>query len=380
MRKLIATAAIGWGSLVLQPAPAHAYDHAHTHRWLTRMAVERVLAAHPGEYPELEALLDRLVEGAEHEDDLLADDDGDPTTFRLQRHFYRPTDEAGLTMGQTFVNSYQWGVLPSDQNRYAWDDALAAWQRGDTEDAMFALGHVVHLIEDLTVPAHVHLDIHGPPDGDDYEDYCSSQTPSEFDSYLPLPPDGAAIPQFVSPYHAWRATAEASFNRNRYPGDLHDTAQAYGVIANMYPSLSWSWFSEEWSIDDPPVGALGSDFMEEEPGWFYFKNAEHAAAVDKMIWDPGDPTRASYADAGGATMVELFARDLIPVAVLHAAGVIELFLETAGPAPTIDDPPVDDPPADEDPAAGCSAGGLASPWLLLLALVAVTRRRSSCVR
>ncbi|HTM22170.1 MAG TPA: hypothetical protein VL172_16735 [Kofleriaceae bacterium] len=379
MRKLIATAAIGWGALILSPTPSQAYDHQHTHRWLTRMAIERVLAAYPDRYPELAAYLEAVVAGAEHEDDLILDNDGDPTTFRLQRHFYRPTDEAGLTMsGQTFVNSYQWGVMPSEQNPWAWDDALAAWQRGDIDEAMFCLGHVVHLIEDLTVPAHVHLDIHGPPAGDDYEDYCSEQTPTEFESSLPLPPEGAAIPRFASPYDAWRATATASYARNLYPGDLHDTAQAHGLLATMYPSLSWSWFSEQWSIDDPPVGSLGSDFWDEGGGFYYFKNAEHPAAVDVVAWDPADPDHATYGDAGGAPMVELFARDLIPVAVLHAAGVITLFLDTAGPAPApIDDPPVDDPPAD-DPPGGCNAGGLAAPWLLLLALAAV--RRFSCAR
>ncbi len=378
MRKLIATAAIGWGALALHPGPADAYDNKHTHRWITRMAVERLMAAYPERYPELAGCLESLVDGSDHEDDLILDNDGDPTTFRLQRHFFRPTDEVGLTMsGQTFPSSYQWGVLPTEQNEWAWDDALLAWQRGDTDEACFALGHVVHLIEDLTVPAHVHLDIHGPPAGDDYEDYCSSQTPSEYDSWLPLPADGAPIPDFLSPYHAWRATAEASYARNLYPGDLGDTGAPAGVIARMYPSLSWSWFSEEWSIDEPPVGSLGSDFFEDQPGMYYFKNAEHPAAVDVVAWDPADPGRADYGPAGGAPMVELFARDLIPLAVLHAAGVIKLFLDTAGPAPAAE-PPDDDPPADDDEAAGCRTGGDTAPWLLL-ALALLLRRRTRCV-
>jgi uncharacterized protein (TIGR03382 family) len=145
----------------------------------------------------------------------------------------------------------------------------------------------------------------------------------------------------------------------------------------MYPSLSWSWFSEEWSIDEPPVGSLGSDFLEERPGMYYFKNAEHAAAIDVVAWDPADPGRADYGPAGGAPMVELFARDLIPVAVLHAAGVIKLFLDTAGPPPAAE-PPADDPPTDDDPTAGCSAGGSTAPWLLL-ALALLLRRRIRCV-
>jgi len=378
MRKLIASLAIGWGALALHPATSSAYDHQHTHRWLTRMAIERLLAAYPDRYPELVAYLERVVAGSEHEDDLILDNDGDPTTFRLQRHFYRPTDGAGLTMsGKTFVSSYQWGILPSDQNPWAWDDAMAAWQRGDLDEAFFALGHVTHLIEDLTVPAHVHLDVHGPPDGDDYEDYCSSMTSSEYDSLLPLPPEGAPIPDFQSPYHAWQATANASFYRNLYAGDLSDTSAPTGRIAEMFPSLSWSWFSEQWSISDPPVGSLGSDFWEELPGYYYFKDTEHAAAVDVAEFDPADPRASRFATSGGAPMVELMARDLIPVAVLDAAGVIKMFLDQAGPPPSTD--PTDPTDPNDGEAAGCSAGGAAAPWLLLAALLLV-RRRTPCAR
>jgi hypothetical protein len=232
-------------------------------------------------------------------------------------------------MGQTFVNSYQWACCPTigtaGRGATPWPPAARRPRGGAVRPRP-----VVHLIG--TSPFRpTSTSISGPPAGSDYEDYCSSLTSSEYDSALPLPPLGAAIPMFVSPYHAWRATAEASFARNRYPGDLHDTAAAHGILAQMYPSISWSWFSEAWSIDDPPVGDLGSDFQEEEPGWFYFKNAVHPAAVDKMAWDAGDrpapPTACQRRVWSGVRPRP------DPAGVLHAAGVIQLFLDTAGPPP-----------------------------------------------
>jgi hypothetical protein len=49
-----------------------------------------------------------------------------------------------------------------------WQWALEAYQLGDTESAYHYLGHMAHLIGDMSVPAHVHEDAH--PTADCYED------------------------------------------------------------------------------------------------------------------------------------------------------------------------------------------------------------------
>jgi hypothetical protein len=58
----------------------------------------------------------------------------------------------------------------------AYQQALNIWNNyaipdypGNKPRAFYRLGHVVHLLTDMTVPAHTHNDMHIPPDYDDYE-------------------------------------------------------------------------------------------------------------------------------------------------------------------------------------------------------------------
>jgi hypothetical protein len=386
MRESNGVAILG-ASMVLIGAtatPTLAYDPQHTHRWLTRQAIERLVEAYPGQYDELLTYADEVAAGVEEEDDELLDGDMDPTTLRVQRHFFRPTDGAGLSMWErAFPSSFEWALVPDPTNAWGWDDGRAAWRAGDKARAYRTLGHVVHLVQDATVPAHTHLDVHGPPTGDDYEGWCSRQTTSEYHSALPLPPPGAPIPVFADAHDAWMRTARASYARNFYPGDLSDQAAAKGVIAEMFPDLGWSWFFEEWRIGDPAVGALGSDFLEEQPGMFYFENTQYAAAVDRVGFDPADPFAATFgANPSGAPMNELMARDLVPVAVLHSAGVMKLYLDEMYATPV--DPPADDPGGDDDGAPGAPAACAAAPGAeapgagaaaVLLVLAALTLNR-----
>ncbi len=366
-------------AVLLSAAPADAYDHKHTHRWLTRQAAQLLVQAYPGQYDELLEYIDEVAAGAEHEDDLFVDGDNDPQTLRVMRHFYRPVDGAGLSMyGQTFPTSYQWAIEGSEANEWDWNDGMVAWRAGDRDEAYFVLGHVVHLIQDLTVPAHTHLDVHGPPSGDDYETYCTRQMIDELSSNLPLPPAGAAIPEFDSAYQAWQATALASYHRTLYPGRIIGTERVEGVLAGMFPALHWSWFSENWTISDPPVGDLDEDFFEDEPGYFYFKNAEHPAAIDRVGFDVNDPAAAQFvANADGATMTELMARDLVPIAVLHTAGVMKLYLDEAHAQRPDPEPPVEQ----QDESSGCGVaarargGGFGCSLPILLVLFAIRRRK-----
>jgi hypothetical protein len=374
---------LGLGAAVLVTAvagAASAYDAHYTHRWLTRMAVRHLVARYPGVYDELLTYIDTVADGAQHEDDPLLDGDTDPTTLRVMRHFFRPTDESGLSYGgHDYPSSYEWAALPRDDNEWGYDDGLAAYRAGDTEEAYFVLGHIAHLIEDATVPAHTHLDAHGPPFGDSYESYCTSQMMDELTSLLPLPPEDAPVPAFADLHEAWMATARASYWRNMYPGEIDGTESVSGVLADMFPSIRFQYLYQNWRIGDPPVGQLGKGFKEDQPGWFYFKVADYPAAVDKVAYDP-------YADPGmGDTfgpnddevpMAALMARDLVPVAILHAAGVMKLFLDEAyatAPAP--------EKPMPMPPDAGCATAPTPVNFTffslapVLAALLFVARRR-----
>jgi hypothetical protein len=49
-----------------------------------------------------------------------------------------------------------------DRMKEYWSIASGYYRRGDMPRAFCALGHLIHLAQDLHVPAHVHNDIHGP--------------------------------------------------------------------------------------------------------------------------------------------------------------------------------------------------------------------------
>lgn len=367
------------------PSRADGYEPRETHRWLTRAAAEHLASAYPGEYDELLDYVDTVAEGSEHEDNLFAGGSDDPETLRVMRHFYRPTDGAGLYLEDrgAYRSSLEW-ARPNDENAWHWGNGIDAYAQGDKDEAYFVLGHIVHLVQDLTVPAHTHLDEHPPPAGDDFENYAAEQMIGEHDSFLPTPPEDAPVPEFDSLAEAWRETAQASYYRNLYPGNLEDPDEPRGAVAEMFPDLEMDGLRGAWYIGDPPIGMLGEGFFEAEttPRHYYFKTTEYAAELDYAEFDRDDPGDFSglAANEDGARMVELLARDLIPVAILHSAGVMKLYLDEAYTrAPDQDDRGDDLPPGGRS-GLGCAAlpgAQTATSWpFALVVLLWITFRRA----
>jgi MYXO-CTERM domain-containing protein len=357
---------------LLSPAAAHAYDAENTHRWITRQAAEFLVATYPGEYDELLEYTDDVVEGSFHEDDLFLDGDDDPATLRVMRHFYNAPDGTGLVFGEdTFPSSFEWNGISNDQNEWDYYDGLLAYQKGDLAEAYFIAGHTVHMLSDLTVPAHSHLDDHGPPFGDTYENHCSARMLNEFEGSLRSPPIGTPIPEFASLEEAFQKTANASYYRNLYPGDLSGD-EPTGVIADMFPDMSKGFFSGVWEIDG--VGKEGVDFYEEQPGYYYFSKNEVASQADIFGYDPLSPLDREYAAiASDVPMVERMADELVPVAILHSASALKMFIDEARSLPKITDPDTV-PPGDD--GGGCNASSSSSaPWFALLMLLPFFLRR-----
>src|SRR3989338_1700860 len=107
-----------------------------------------------------------LAEGSAQEDT--------PAT-RVVHHFYDPINNEGL---QGFESSKEWAhdagmqalnrfQTGGERGVYTWEEAISAYDRGDYEHAYKAVGHIFHLIQDASVPAHTrqdpHLHIKGGP-------------------------------------------------------------------------------------------------------------------------------------------------------------------------------------------------------------------------
>ncbi|MEE8131450.1 MAG: hypothetical protein V3T98_00095, partial [Candidatus Paceibacterota bacterium] len=139
-------------------------------------------------------LKDYLIDGSRREDD----------APRWMNHFYDPIYDRGLTNNLTsWQKSKEWAQDSNNQNKltykvpatiasiltaiqqkkisalttetdFTWQRAIRFYINGDEEKAMFILGHILHLIEDKTMPAHTRNDPH--PDGGPYEDWTKKFT------------------------------------------------------------------------------------------------------------------------------------------------------------------------------------------------------------
>lgn len=120
-------------------------------------------------------LLARLADGAREEDT--------KTFSRPRNHFFNPINDSGLNDIFSGAPSLQWAYDHPD-NLHDWRGAREAYERFFTAatlaerttelgNAFFALGHVIHLVQDCAQPQHTRNDAHityfpGAP----YEDYC----------------------------------------------------------------------------------------------------------------------------------------------------------------------------------------------------------------
>ena len=207
-RFLIAVALCVAAAVVGTPGGVHAYDNDITHQYICGQATT-VFA-----YPELADYLPDLKYGAYDEDE--TDHVWDlPGIVMTCTHFW-DADEGDDDLVKIPIIGIE--GIPN-----AWMKAqellamgYAAYFGGDKQQGYEYFGHVAHLLQDQSVPAHVHEDFHpghAAPGGDDcYEDWMednqsnwNGQHALNAGGLIPLPADRlAAIPHlepFKSPYY-----------------------------------------------------------------------------------------------------------------------------------------------------------------------------------
>ncbi len=107
------------------------------------------------------------------------------------KHFGRLSTEEGYKKGGDIaprhsIPSVDWVTNQDYQSAYGrqfgnqtWQKAVKSYLDGDKKSAFIALGHVLHLVEDVTVPDHVRDDSHAGIEGDPgspYEAFAKVQT------------------------------------------------------------------------------------------------------------------------------------------------------------------------------------------------------------
>lgn len=131
--------------LFLLPSFAFSWDSAHwnpthpTHSYLTEWAANQLQS----QYPEIATYRTQLVEGANQElHELTVSGTKYGVNLEAKRVQYQGTNEGcGDIQG--------W-----------WTDSLAAYQAGDKPKAYFLLGIMLHMVEDMGVPAHANKVYH----------------------------------------------------------------------------------------------------------------------------------------------------------------------------------------------------------------------------
>lgn len=163
---------------------------------------------------------DTIVEGAYDEDKPFKNPFNEVSS--VLRHFwdYRGGFDRGLagydssvnraykywTGGYGFDGAYdkQWSENDGRSPGKRGEGSISLYRRGEKARAFWYLGHVAHLLEDITVPAHAHLWPHPAPGSDSYESFIHARH-KEWSS---LPTD--SLETFPNLYDLFLRTAQVS--------------------------------------------------------------------------------------------------------------------------------------------------------------------------
>ncbi|MDK9712394.1 PKD domain-containing protein [Acidaminobacter sp.] len=189
---------------------------------------------------ELGNYLSYVKDGARHED--LKDHIFDRTElFTTITHFWDadngPGDQVDMVVvGDNSPNAWQ-------KAQILWGIALGEYAKGDKPKAFEALGHVTHLLADMSVPAHVHEDSHKTDIYEDWMEFPTAYLSSfELDSLVAKGP--IQIPEGVSDplYYLFYTTNQVA---DMFPSDDEDG----DVTSNGDLNDSWSENGANWMTD-----------------------------------------------------------------------------------------------------------------------------------
>lgn len=216
------------------------------------------------------------------------------TPNRWLNHFYDPIHNQGLK--GKYLSAMEWATDNRKQAGYAlgdktWQRAIDDYRKGNRELAFKSLGHVLHLLADVSVPAHTRDDIHIL--GDSYEQFVGNNWPAIsknlFSAEISVDNLAAAFTELA--YYA---------NTNFYSDDT--------IISEKYslPQMGDTYFIGGYFIQD----LAGKTFK-------LLQARQSILANDLYIYQLDRAVLTDYVSF------------LLPKAVGYTAGVIDLFFREA---------------------------------------------------
>jgi uncharacterized repeat protein (TIGR01451 family) len=338
------------------PEALSAHEANHTHPSLAAASLE--LLKDPGFYGPDQ--VQQILAGAIDEDDC------DDST--MKEHFLNPRTGEGLFF-----------------SRSARERADAMWAkrlRGvsqPTGESFWYAGRVLHLLQDMTSPAHVHDDAHAgfAPGGcwfldsvDDFENWgwkASEDTVHILD-YVDASMDGndrvirgsqtqdlkdlisvyfggrPAIAVVLSPGGFVHELASRTYNMTTYYGELAvgDT-QPGTELKRMFPSLAYNSGFRAWTIDGAGAffGVCGGEqedawwgmenecLYKDQPwilGSFYIENSGgDSGSLTPVVWEK---TGTHPKGPSSTPLLKIYGDNLYPLATIYGAGFLKVFRET----------------------------------------------------
>jgi hypothetical protein len=171
--------------------------------------------------------------------------------WRVLNHFYDPTRNEGLGLLGAAA-SPDWALEPAgalDGQNHSYRDARDAFYQGLTASSrerrerelgftFFALGHVIHLIQDVAQPQHTRRDIHPP----------FTRRASFIEEYVDenvarFPLGGGLMPQVAGPRELWTnggAGLADYTNAHFVSAGTNITGLHDGATAELYPQPALS--------------------------------------------------------------------------------------------------------------------------------------------
>lgn len=238
---------IGLGIFVLVIAPRALFAYSiSTHQALTQETVSAYETWRGESFDD--ATAQAMVKGSADEDE----------GKRPLNHFYDPIHNRGLTelWRELGLESKHWAQDTDAQANYcnficfsatvgrndkyfssptdySWDRAVYEYAHGDKTRGLATLGHILHLIQDSTVPAHVRNDQHlSGFDGDPYEQYTASVAPPK--------PSKITIPRHAS-LSAYFDEVAAYTNTRYVSKDTLFTKYDLPSLANLSVHDGFAW-------------------------------------------------------------------------------------------------------------------------------------------
>jgi len=316
------------GGFVCYPNKALLYCGMPTHYNLTEQAVRLYNLAYDPDITTIQ--LESILKGSVDED----------TPPRWLFHLYDPiynrapgswfgvhtardwAINSGIQQSsRTALASVIYKYLNGDFNYhgdYSWPASVNYAVNNNDNQAFYGLGHILHLIGDMSVPAHTRDDAHPPGNVDPYETWTASSVDYSADFNVNM--------------------AENLYKNKTLPKQIYDIGQAFDELA-LYSN------SHFFSLDSLPNTDLSKDYY--NPVILVEKTEKYGTSSSRIYAWGRDENRnyfklakVQYDLAKNEKIYQLEENDtnlqtdywthLAPKAVQYGAGVIKLFLEQIG--------------------------------------------------